>query len=123
MISLKAQRIGEIRARRAQFERRNAIVSHSLSPAHLPRIDPGVKRFGFGTGLAYSAAGKRFAKVMGVGAGDGRVSHPYLLIGPTLLLWAGIHSLTKQRPLRAVGRSVRIGKIGRHVPPLDAKVW
>src|SRR5258708_14174676 len=59
---------------------------------------------------------------MGIGARDRRVSHPYLLIGPALLLRAGLHRLAKQGPLRAIGRVGLINQIGRHVPPLDPKI-
>src|SRR5213078_1889364 len=54
-----------------------------------------------------------------VSAGYRRVAHPYLLVGPTLLLRARLHRLTKQGPLRAMGNPGRVHQIRGHVPPLD----
>src|SRR6478672_4814174 len=50
------------------------------------------------------------------------MSHPNLLIGPSFAWRARSHRLTKQGPLRAVGRAGLIRKVGRHVPPLDPEV-
>jgi hypothetical protein len=121
MICLEVQHVGEISSRRVQFERRNRVVGHLRAAAHLPGIDPGMKRHGLCTGLPNAASGEGFAEAMGVGARDRRMPHPDLLIGPSCLLRTGRHRLTEQCPLHAIAGSRCIRKISRHVPPLDAK--
>src|ERR1700738_1937055 len=59
---------------------------------------------------------------MGIGARGSRMAHPDLLIGPSLLLRAGLHRQTEQGPLRAQGCAGGIDKVRRQVPPLDAKL-
>jgi hypothetical protein len=59
---------------------------------------------------------------MGVGACDGGMAHPYLLIGPSFQLRARAHRLAKQRPLHAVSRAIPVRQIERDIPPLDAKI-
>src|ERR1700719_3568449 len=122
MIGLKAQREGEIRTCRAELERRDRLAVHSLSSAHLPRVDPGAKGLCLDARLSDAATRKGFAVAVGVGTRDRRMPHPDTLIGPALLLRAGMHGISEQRPLRALCCPGRIHEIGRHVPPFDMKL-
>jgi hypothetical protein len=62
------------------------------------------------------------AESVGISAGDRGVAHPYLRVGPALLLGARPHRLSKQGPLCAIGHAGGINEIGGHVPPLDPVV-
>ena len=97
------------------------VVVHRIEPAHLPIVDPGVKRRGFDAGLTDAAARERLADAMRIGPGHRRMAHPDLLVGPAFLRRPGCDGLTKQRPLRAIGGAAAVGEISGHVPPLDAK--
>ena len=69
-------------------------------------------------GFPYEALGE----AMRVGARHRGMCHPELLAGPAFELWAGSGRLAEQRPLHAERGSVGAREIGRHVPPLDAKL-
>ncbi|MHC2434649.1 hypothetical protein ACVMB0_002024 [Bradyrhizobium sp. USDA 4451] len=47
------------------------------------------------------------------------MTHPDLLVGPALDRAARRHRLAEQRPLRAIGGTIRVGEIRGDVPPLD----
>ena len=79
--------------------------SHAIEPAHLPGIDPGEERFGFDAGLADAAAGKGFAEAMRVGAGDGGVAHPDLLVGPA---FAAARPASSPDETRSIARHRRL---------------
>ena len=80
-----------------------------------------MKRLCVDAGLANAAASKCLANAMGIGAGDGGMAHPDLLVGPALLRPARRDRLAKQRPLGAIGNATGISEIGRHIPPLDTE--
>src|SRR6185437_8210195 len=81
-----------------------------------------MKRIGIDAGLADAAACKGFVEAVQVFARHRGMTHPELLIGPSLLLRAGFQRLAKQGPLRAIGVAGCVVEIGGDVPPLDAEI-
>src|SRR3954463_7119823 len=100
-LRVEAQRVAEIGARGFELTWCDIVVVDRIEPAHLPSIDPGAKRFCADAGLADPAARERLGKAMGIGAGDGGMAHPDVLVGPALLRSVRRDRLAKQRPLSA----------------------
>ena len=111
-LRVEAQRVAEIGARCFQLKRRDVVVVHRIEPAHLPGIDPGAKRLCVDAGLADAAARKRLAEAMGIGAGDGGMAHPDLLVGPAFL---------RRRPPRSPGETASIAR--RRPPHARRRDW
>ena len=121
-VGVETQGVTEIGAGRVEIERRDVFRVHRIEPAHFPGVDPGAERACLNAGLADPAARKRFGVAVRVGAGDGGMAEPDLLVGPAFALSACCDRLTKQRPLRAIGGTVCVSEVGRHIPPLDAEL-
>ncbi|MOA49313.1 hypothetical protein D3C78_1721750 [compost metagenome] len=57
-----------------------------------------------------------------MGAGDGGVGHPDVLVGPPLLRRAGLEGAAEQRPLDTPVAALLVHQVGGDVPPLDTEI-
>ncbi|MDT4857072.1 hypothetical protein FQZ97_914840 [compost metagenome] len=92
------------------------------SAAEVPVVDPGLERCGVDTGLADAATGQALRRTVAVGAGQGGVAHPQVLVAPARFAGAGLQRTAEQGPLQAPGAALFVFQVGSDVPPFDAVV-
>ena len=123
-VGVEPQRIAEIGARRLEVERRDASASRMPSSPRISQESIQARNgLGLDAGLADAAARKGFADSDGCRRASPRHGPSRSAGWPSPRCCApGCSGLTKQRPLRAIGRAAGVHEIRGHVPPLDAKL-
>src|ERR671937_1174573 len=120
MVGFEMQCVSEILGRCRELKRRDGVGIGAIRSAHLPGIDPGLEWLRLDTCLIDATARESLSGAMAVGARDGGMRHPDLLVGPAFAVGTWRHRLAKQRPLRAIGIAGAVCEVRRHVPPFDA---